>query len=376
MNEIKLPITVKRAIELLGLFLLGALVYLGRDIITPLLLAFFLSIILLPVYRWLRKKKIPDTLAIVLSLAILFVMVILIIWFFSFQISMLVADFPMIRSNIEEHLFNISYWINSISGLSAQAQLEMINEYSERLLALAGQFLSGAAGSVTGIFIFLGLLPIYIFLMLFYKNLLIKFVFLWFQDDEHVRVRDIMKSSESIIKSYIGGLFIQVIYVTVLLSLILAIMGIKHAILIGALFALLNLIPYVGALVGIILAVLLTLASTSEVWPIFAVLGAIAFVQFIDNNILMPRIVGGKVKINALATIVGVIIGGALAGITGMFLSLPVLAVLKVIFDRTDHMKHWGVLLGDERPKLELNHPELITTSSNTMEAKEDDEKI
>ena len=64
----------------------------------------------------------------------------------------------------------------------------------------------------------------------------------------------------------------------------------------------------------------------------------------------MPRIVGSKVKINALATIVGVIVAGALAGVSGMFLSLPVIAVLKIIFDRTDNLKKWGVILGDERP--------------------------
>ena len=77
----------------------------------------------------------------------------------------------------------------------------------------------------------------------------------------------------------------------------------------------------------------------------------LAVVQFIDNNIVMPKVVGSKVKINALATIVGVIVAGALAGVSGMFLSLPVIAVLKIIFDRTENLNQWGVLLGDERPK-------------------------
>jgi predicted PurR-regulated permease PerM len=81
-------------------------------------------------------------------------------------------------------------------------------------------------------------------------------------------------------------------------------------------------------------------------------LGTIAAVQFLDNNILMPRIVGSKVKINALASIVGVIVAGSLAGISGMFLSLPVIAVLKIIFDRSNNFKQWGVLFGDEQPKL------------------------
>ncbi|HEY0066535.1 MAG TPA: AI-2E family transporter, partial [Flavisolibacter sp.] len=146
-------------------------------------------------------------------------------------------------------------------------------------------------------------------------------------------------------------LLIQVTYVTILLGGALMIIGIEHALLIGVIFAILNLIPYVGALIGNIIGVLLTLTSSQEVWPIFAVLITIAAVQFLDNNILMPRIVGSKVRINALASIVGVIVGGALAGISGMFLSLPIIAVLKIVCDRSNSLRQWGVLFGDERPK-------------------------
>jgi predicted PurR-regulated permease PerM len=228
--------------------------------------------------------------------------------------------------------------------------VQLINEQNDKLFNVAGGMLGGAASSVTGTLIFIGLLPIYIFLLLFYKNLLLRFVFLWFPPKTQPKVEEVIRETEIIIKSYLIGLLIQITYITILLGGILLVIGIKHAILIGAIFALLNLIPYVGALVGNIIGVLLTLSSSQEIWPIFAVLGTIAFVQFLDNNILMPRIVGSKVKINALATIVGVIVAGSLSGVAGMFLSLPVIAVLKIIFDRTENLNQWGVLLGDERP--------------------------
>ncbi|HEY0040275.1 MAG TPA: AI-2E family transporter [Flavisolibacter sp.] len=346
-----LPLTARRAIELMGLYFLGTIIFIGRDVITPLVMAFFLSIILLPVYRKLRGRKVPEGLAIFLSLLILIIVLGLVIWFFSSQISRLVADFPQIKNNVTTHLDSLSKWVGSSFGISAQKQTQMIAEYNDKLLTFATGMLGGAASSLSGIFIFIGLLPIYIFLMLFYKNLLLRFVFLWFPKDNHTKVEDVMRESEIIIKSYLVGLLIQITYITILLGGILLVIGIKHAILIGAIFAVLNLIPYVGALVGNIIGVMLTISSTTEVWPIFVVLGTIAFVQFLDNNILMPRIVGSKVKINALATIVGVIVAGALAGVSGMFLSLPVIAVLKIIFDRTENLKQWGVLLGDEKPK-------------------------
>ncbi|HEU4634230.1 MAG TPA: AI-2E family transporter [Flavisolibacter sp.] len=346
-----LPLTVRRAIELMGLYFLGTIIIVGSNVITPIVMAFFLAIMLLPVYRFFRRKKFPESLAIVLALLLLIIILGLLIWFFSSQISRLVSDFPQIKHNVQLHLDSLSAWISEKTNFSTEKQTQFINEQNDKLLNYAAGMLSGAASSVTGTIIFFGLLPIYIFLLLFYKNLLLRFVFLWFPQNTHRKVEEVMRETEVIIKSYLIGLLIQISYITILLGGILLVIGIKHAILIGAIFAILNLIPYIGALIGNIIGVLLTLSSSQEIWPIFVVLGTIAFVQFLDNNILMPRIVGSKVKINALVTIIGVIIAGAMAGVAGMFLSLPVIAVLKIVFDRTEILKQWGVLLGDERPK-------------------------
>jgi len=247
-------------------------------------------------------------------------------------------------------LNSLSQWIGKISNYSTTEQVKFINDKSNDLLGMAGKAASGAAVTLSSLFIFVGLLPIYIYLMLFYKDILLRFIFMWFQTDHHPRVKEAIYETESIIKNYLLGLLIQVTYMTILLGGILFFLDIKHALLIGVIFAVLNLIPYVGALVGNIIGVLLTLTSSTELGPVITVLVVIAVVQFLDNNILMPRIVGSKVKINALFAILGVIIGGSIAGISGMFLSMPIIAVLKVIFDRTDTFKQWGVLLGDERP--------------------------
>lgn len=349
MNQ--LPLTVRRAIEITGLFFLGWIIVLGRGLLAPLLMAFFISIMLLPIYRFFRNRKFPDTVAIGISLLALIIILGGIVWFFSSQMSILIRDFPTIQKNVMNHLTALSEWIGSKTPFSTQEQTTFIREQSNNLLNYAGNLLGTVAGSVTGTLVFLGLLPIYIFLLLFYKNLLLRFVFLWFPRERHEKVEETLGEIQAIIKSYLFGLLIQVTYMTVLLGGILMIIGIKHALLIGVIFAFLNLIPYVGALLGNIIGVLLTLASSEELWPVVAVLGTIAAVQFLDNNILMPRIVGSKVKINALATIVGVVLGGEIAGITGMFLSLPVIAMLKVIFDRTEQFKQWGVLFGDERPE-------------------------
>lgn len=289
-------------------------------------------------------------LAIAIVLIVLLASMALLVWFISANFSRLIADFPTLKANVTAHLERLSSWINSKTDFSTERQLQLINQQSEKLVNFAGGYLGGVASSLTALLVFFGLIPIYIFLLLFYRNLLLRFVFLWFNEAEHERVKETVQEVQRIIKSYLGGLLIQIAYITILLGGILMLFGIKHALLIGVLFAIFNLIPYIGALIGNLIGVLLTLSSSEQLSPILTVLIAIAVVQFLDNNILMPRIVGSKIRINALTSIVAVIAGGALAGISGMFLSLPVIAVLKVVFDRSNHLKQWGVLFGDERP--------------------------
>lgn len=346
----QLPLTVKRSIELLGIVLVITILVVGHSIIMPVIMAFFISIMLLPIYRFLIRIKIPETLAIILPIFLMLALIAGIVWFFTSQVSILVDDFPQIKQNIAKHLQSLKEWIESFTGVKSEKQTAFIKEKSDDLLSMGGKAASGAAVTLSGIFVFVGLLPIYIYLILFYKDILLRFTFMWFKTDDHAKVKEVVYETESIIKSYLVGLLIQVTYMTVLLGGILLLVGIKHALLIGVIFAILNLIPYVGALIGNLIGVLLTLTSSTELWPVITVLGVIAVVQFLDNNILMPRIVGSKVKINALFSILGVLLGGAIAGVSGMFLSLPIIAVLKIIFDRSEQFKQWGVLLGDERP--------------------------
>lgn len=336
-------------------------------------MAFFISIMLLPIYRFLIKLKFPETLAIILPIFLMLAFIAGIIWFFSAQISILAGDFPQIKQNLAKHLQSLKEWVESFTGVKSEKQTAFLKEKSDDLLAMGGKAASGAAVTLSSVFVFVGLLPIYIYLILFYKDILLRFTFMWFKTDDHAKVKDVVYETESIIKSYLVGLLIQITYMTILLGGILLLIGIKHALLIGVIFAILNLIPYVGALIGNLIGVLLTLTSSTELWPVVTVLGVIAVVQFLDNNILMPRIVGSKVKINALFSIIGVLTGGAIAGISGMFLSLPIIAVLKIIFDRSEQFKQWGVLLGDERPaKSPLTVPrfrkkDIVSTKSGTV---------
>lgn len=345
-----LPVTVKRALELLGLVLLAVVVAAGKVIIMPLLFALFISVAILPLIRLFIKWKLPEPIAIFLSILLLVCLAGLIIWLFYTQVSFLFDDYSTIQSNITKHLATVAEWVSRKFGYSATEQSVFFQQQSNKFLSSAGNYIGLAAGSVSGVLIFFGLLPIYIYFILYYRHILLQFLLMWAQP-KNDQVKDAVSKTQGVIQRYLVGLLIQISYLIILLWLLLMLFGIAHALLIAILFAFLNLIPYVGALVGNILGVLITLAASDHIADIIIVLAVIAVVQFLDNNILMPRIVGSQVKINALVSIVGLLAGGMLAGIPGMFLAMPVMAVLRVIFNHTTQFKKWAVLLGDKKSK-------------------------
>jgi len=341
-----------RIVQLLGIMLLGTLIYIGSSILMPLGFAFLLSILLLPVYRLFLRLKFPNVLAILLS-----VLVALILFFGFFtllviQINKFIGDFPAIEANVHQHVSSVSAWIEQQTGVSTQKQGEMFKEQLKKLMDSAGSMVGGTAASISSFLIYIGLVPLYMFLILFYKNLLLRFLFLSCTRDHHSQMECIIYDTEKTLKSYLIGLLIEMVFVAVLSGTILFILGIKYAILIAVIFAIMNLLPYIGAIIANLLAALITLSTSDQLWHVIAVFGVLGVVQFIDNNIIMPYIVGSKVKLNALVTLLAVFIGGALAGVGGMFLAIPTLAVLKLVFDQIDSLKHWGILFGDEKPKL------------------------
>ncbi|HEY6915704.1 MAG TPA: AI-2E family transporter, partial [Paludibacter sp.] len=213
---------------------------------------------------------------------------------------------------------------------------------------LVGQTLVSVGGSLATIFI----IPVYVFVILYYQPLLMEFIHRLFGKTHLVQVGEIITQTKSVIQRYLVGLIFEAIIVGILNALGLLLLGIEYAILLGVIGALLNLIPYLGGIVAVALYMMVALVTKSSAWFAVYVFGIHIFIQLIDNNYIVPKIVASKVKINALFSIIVVLVGNALWGIPGMFLSIPLLAIVKVIFDHVESMKPWGFLFGDTMPPL------------------------
>ena len=195
------------------------------------------------------------------------------------------------------------------------------------------------------------LIPIYTFLILLYRTHFLLFLSKLFNKENHEQLKDILTNVRLAINSYIVGLIIEMFLISLMTTLGFMLIGVKYAILLGIITGILNLIPYIGILFAGILSIVASLTGSPDLSVIIGVIVVTTVVQLIDNNIIVPLIVSSKVEINAFVSIIGIIIGGAIAGISGMFLALPILAILKVIFDRIESLEPWGYLMGDHLPK-------------------------
>ncbi|HYI78361.1 MAG TPA: AI-2E family transporter, partial [Chryseolinea sp.] len=257
-------------------------------------------------------------------------------------------DAPALRERVTEVSASFQKWLTTTLNISVPKQNQYLKDTVEGIKGEAPTIVGATFLSITEMISYLVLLPIYTFLIPYYRATIKVFFIRVFKNGDEERVHEILSKSGTIAQQYITGLLIETTIVFTLNTIGFLILGIKYAIFLALLAALLNLIPYVGMLVANIMCMVITLVTSENISDVLWVGIILAAVQFIDNNFGMPLIVGNKVRINALVTIIGVLVGGALCGIPGMFLAIPALAVLKVIFDNVSDLQPWGLLLGDE----------------------------
>lgn len=342
----KYPFYMRTTIVLFGLILFVYCLYVLREIFVPLAFALLLSMLLNPLVNLLEKWRFPKVLAISAVLLIAIAAAAGIAWLLYLQVNSFSDQLPAFEKKLVEFGRMLQDKAKNDYGISMQKQAQYITEAKAGLKPL----LAGLMGSAAGVLSMILLLPVYVFLLLYYKTLLTTFLYDIFTEENASEVGAIMSQTRGAVQSYMVGLLLEALVVAILNSAALFILGVDYAILLGVLGALLNILPYIGGIIAILLPILIATVTKdgfqTQLWIIVAYL----VIQFIDNHFLVPYIVSSKVKINALISIVIVLMGGVLWGISGMFLSIPFIGVLKIIFDRIPEMKPWGRLLGTEVP--------------------------
>ncbi|MGG9970884.1 AI-2E family transporter [Ferruginibacter sp. SUN002] len=347
--DIKFPFYAKASLVFIGLFAFIAVLFYVQDIIVPVIYSTIIAIVLSPAVDFLVRRKINRALAIAFTLALVISILIAFITLLSAQLIQFSDSFPALVIKSHYILDQSIAWVSSHFNISTAKINFWVNEKNAELMNGSGYLIGQTILNTGGVLIVLFLIPVYVFMILFYQPLLLEFIHRLFSSSNQVDVSKVLTDTKIIIRSYLVGLLFEAVIVAVLNSVSLLILGVQYAILLGVIGAILNLIPYIGGIVAVALPMIIAIVTKSPSYCLL-VLGAYILIQFIDNNYIMPKIVASKVKINALVSIIVVIAGGALWGIPGMFLSIPLIAIVKVIFDHIESLKPWGYLLGDTMP--------------------------
>lgn len=346
----KPPFYIRFALASIGVFAFFYGLYIGQAIILPLIFATIIAVLLNPLVNYLVRKKINRVVAISFTVLTAVFITTMLFYVISVQLSQFTETYPALETRFSETSNLVIRWISE----SFNIRTSKINSWIKLTQSEVINNLGGAIGQtlsvITGVIIIVILLPVYLFMILYYKDLLLEFIRRLFNATHHAAVFEVLVNSRKIIQSYLIGLLVEAAIVATLNSLGLLLLGIEYAIILGILGALLNVIPYIGGVIAIALPMLIAYVTKESSSYVMLVVGLYLLVQFIDNNIIIPRIVASKVKINALIAIIVVLIGGALWGIPGMFLSIPLTAIAKVIFDHIEPLKPWGFLLGNIVP--------------------------
>lgn len=345
MNTSSLPFFVKLASVLLSIVLIGYLVYIGQPLLSPLLFAFLFSMMLLPVNRLLERIHIPRSLAVLISIVLFIAILLSILYFVASQIRIMARDWPALEQQLNITLQQLQEWLHNHLHIKIQSREDLIQIATQNISSTA--IIGHTVVSVSSTLLFIIFIPIYMFLLLYYRRLLTHFLMELFAEGHRHRVYTTLKQVERVIKRYVLGLLMEIIAIAILLGTAFFIIGIPYAWLLAVITAILNIIPYVGIYSSMVLCALITFASGS-VSKTLALIITMVVVHTFDANYLMPRIVGSQVKINVLITIIGVVIGEMMWGIAGMFLAIPTIAIMKIVFDEIEHMQAWSILLSDD----------------------------
>jgi AI-2 transport protein TqsA len=345
---VKFPFYARLALTLFAIALILLFMWIGKSLLVPLFFSFLVAILLHPVVKFFEKHRFPRPLAAIVTLLIFMVLFGGLFYFFSHQVVRLSRDLPSLQAKVMDKWQDIQDWISDKYHITNTQQVAYMNRSAAGILntamnSVATTFVGIAETLILTIFFF-----IFTFFILQYRRLLMRFVIELFDPLHNERVQGIVSRIRSLINSYVSGLLIEMSVVAILIFTSLMIIGVRYALLISIMAAVFNIIPYLGIYFCMAVAMIIT-AATNTTGHVVAVGIVFLITHFADANVILPHVVGGKMKMNPFITILVVLIGHIVWGIPGMFLFIPLTAMLRLISEEVPGMKPWAILMGEEK---------------------------
>ena len=348
MNDHSFRIIQKAAYILLFLILFFYAIIMAKHIFIPVTLSFLFATLMFPMANFLEvRARFPRNLAILLSV-LLFVGVFFVIGSLGIQqVERLIEDFPLLKLKALQNLDYIKQVIEDNFGIESKVQHRWLKDQVNFMFESGSEFMQNTLRATTGTLFVLLIIPVLMFYMLAFREQFQKFIIIMVPEGRKIRTIRVMRQVSTIIQRYITGVFTVILLLCILNSAGLAIIGLQYAILFGVLSAFFNIIPYFGNWIGAAIPFTFAVLTGESPSLAFSVILVYIVIQFLEHNILTPNITGGYVRLNPLACIIGIIVGGLVWGVAGMLIVIPFLATLKILFDNVESLKPYAYLLSN-----------------------------
>ncbi len=364
----------------------------------PITISVLLALICIPLARKLEKWGLNRGLSSFLCVLLSFITFLSFFALISLQISQFSDKWPEIKDKLKTGLESVEDGVSKGTGFSFQEDIDKVfsmgateNEMNNKKLSNSetnsfdsetysdftpsnqensenGSFsnessdnsqsstvpsglLSSLGSMLMGFFSFLTnslLAMIYLFFFLYYRTKLKLSILNFFSEENRSDAKKVLGNMIQLSLGFLVGRMILIAFLAVIYGIGLSISGIENAILISILAAVLSLIPYIGNVIGLFLAMSMAAVSGGELGMYIGVVVTYFLAQFIESYILQPYVVGGKVNINPIVTILVVVLGGTIWGVAGMIISIPIIGIFKIICDAVPALQPIGYVLGED----------------------------
>jgi predicted PurR-regulated permease PerM len=319
--------------------------YFGRTLFIPLSFGLLLAIISYPACKWLEARGWPMGLAVGTLLFLIIVIFISLLWLLAYEANLFVSEIPKVTEKIMFYMTEARSWLAFRFGVGQETQ----NNFFQRIIFSVEKSMSGSIGetlvATTSTILTLILIPIFGALFLLHRKTFVQFFLLVAGKDNEQKFKLILKQSITTYFKFVKGTFLVYCIVGVLNSVGLLLLGIEHAILFGIITAFMTIIPYIGIFISAALPVSIALITKDSIWYAIGVISVFSIVQYLEANVIFPRVVGEQLNLSTWAVLVAIIVGTILWGISGMILFIPFTAILKIFSDHIDELKPLNILL-------------------------------
>lgn len=342
------PFWFKASLILIGLSLLFVIMSSAKFILMPLAFAAFFAMLLNPLVKVFERWKMGRALSIIVTMLIVAIVFTGVLSLISAQFIQFSERIPEVTEKLKTVSNNAITFLEETAGISQQEQSEYLQQGINNLIDKSGDYASSVVSATTNLFTVFTLMPIFMFFMVYYQEMYQTFFQKLFESKKgKTRVDDLLERVQTVVYNYLMGMLSVIGILAVLNTTGLFLIGLEHALFFGVFASLLAIIPYIGIIIGALPPLLFALLLTDSLLTPILVVVVFGVVQFLEGNFITPRIVGSKVSINPFVAMVALIIGGEIWGISGMILFVPLIGILKVIFDQIPEMKPYGYLLGN-----------------------------